>query len=147
MTEFSFIRPFNENDFLSLLFYLGFLTIKGSKSGLLELGVPNYVIQRLYFDFFIARLTEREEIPSRLQQLQNSILEMANEGNPHPFFQEIEQVLSHLSRRDYRNFDEKHIKAIIISLATQVETYFIKSEREYKEGYTDVLFLERPPLR
>ena len=147
VAEFSFNRPFNENDFLSLLFYLGFLTIKGSQSGLLELGVPNYVIQRLYFDFFIARLTEQEEIPSRLPQLQNSILEMANEGNPHPFFQEVEQVLNHLSQRDYRGFDEKYLKAIIISLATQVETYFITSERESKGGYTDLLFLERPPFK
>lgn len=147
VAEFSFKRPFDKNDFLSLLFYLGFLTIKGSEFGLLELGVPNYVIQQLYFDFFIAHLTEQEEIPSRLSQLQISIIEMARDGNPQLFFQEVEHVLKHLSRRDYRGLDEKHLKAIMIALATQVDTYFVKSEREYQNGYADIVFLERLPVR
>jgi len=144
--QFSFRREFTRNDFLSLLFYLGFLTIKGEKGSFLKLGIPNYVIQRLYFDFFIARLVQRQEVPSHIDHLQQSMLEMAFEGNPQPFFQLIEQVLEHLSRRDYQRFEEKHIKAIIMALATQVDTYFVKSEREYKGGYTDVLFLQRPPF-
>jgi len=158
--EFSFRRAFTRNDFLSLLFYLGFLTIKEEKGSLLNLGIPNYVIQKLYFDFFIpnyviqklyfdffiARLVQRQEIPSQINQLQQSMLEMAFEGNPQAFFQSIEQVLGHLSRRDYQQFEEKHIKTIIVALATQVNTYFTKSEREYKGGYTDVVFLQRPPF-
>ena len=146
VAEFSFHRPFTKNDFLSLLYYLGFLTIHSGKGGAVDLKVPNYVIQKLYFDFFIAQLTEQEEIPSNLDQIQQGILEMAYHGNPEPFFQLVEQVLSHLSRRDYLGFDEKHLKAIIIALATQSDTYFIKSEREHKGGYSDILFLERPPF-
>jgi len=142
----TFRRAFTRNDFLSLLFYLGFLTIKEEKGSLLNLGIPNYVIQKLYFDFFIARLVQRQEIPSQINQLQQSMLEMAFEGNPQAFFQSIEQVLGHLSRRDYQQFEEKHIKTIIVALATQVNTYFTKSEREYKGGYTDVVFLQRPPF-
>ena len=146
VTEFSLRKNFTKNDFLSLLFYLGFLTIQSAKGGSVTLKIPNYVIQRLYFDSFIAQLIEGEEMPSQFDQIQESMLEMAFQGNPEPFFQLIEKVLSHLSRRDYRGFDEKHIKAIIIALATQVETYFVKSEREHQSGYSDVLFLERPPF-
>lgn len=145
--EFSFARPFNENDFLSLLYYLGFLTIQPGQASIVDLKVPNYVIQKLYFDFFIARLIQQEEIPNRLSTLQNSMQEMAYEGNITPFFQEVERVLQHLSRRDYQKFEEKHVKAIIMTLATQVDTFFIRSEREYQGGYTDVVFLERPPFK
>ncbi|MEM6316079.1 MAG: AAA family ATPase [Bacteroidota bacterium] len=146
VAEFSLVKTFSKNDFISLLFYLGFLTIKNTESGFLQLGVPNYVIQRLYFDFFVAQLTEKEEMPTRLSQLQNSIVEMAMEGNPHPFFQEVEHVLQHLSRRDYQRFSEKYVKAIIMALALQVETFFVKSEREHASGYSDLLFLQRPPI-
>ena len=29
----------------------------------------------------------------------------------------------------------------------QYDTFFIRSEREYQGGYTDVVFLERPPFK
>ena len=144
--EFSFERAFTRNDFISLLYYLGFLTIERGNRRLLTLKVPNHVIQKLYFDFFITRLLQREELPAKLQLLQDSLQEMAYEGNPQPFFQVIEQVLQQLSRRDYQNFEEKHVKSIIMALAVQTDTFFIKSERESSGGYTDILFLEKPPF-
>ena len=49
VAEFSFERSFNENDFLSLLFYLGFLTIKNSPTSILEVKIPNYVVQKFIF--------------------------------------------------------------------------------------------------
>ena len=144
--EFSFERAFTRNDFISLLYYLGFLTIERGKRRLLSLKVPNHVIKKLYFDFFITRLLQRAELPAQLQLLQNSLQEMAYEGNPQPFFQVIEQVLQQLSRRDYQNFEEKHVKSIIMALAVQTDTFFINSERESTGGYTDILFLEKPPF-
>lgn len=147
VAQFSFERAFTKNDFISLLYYLGFLTIQKGNRRIPTLKVPNYVIQKLYFDFFVARLTQREELPSHLDMLQDSLLEMAYEGTPKPFFQVIERVLTHLSRRDYQNFEEKHIKAIIMALATQTDIFFLKSEREYRGGYTDILFLEQPPFK
>lgn len=146
VAEFSFEKTFNENDFLSLLYYLGFLSFDTSRSRIVDLKIPNYVIKKLYFDFFIARLTQLQEIPTRLKQLQYSMREMAYEGNPILFFQEIEHVLRHLSRKDYQNFEEKHVKTIIMSLAIQVDAFFVKSERGYQGGYTDILFLAQPSL-
>ena len=47
--EFSFERSFTKNDFLSLLYYLGFLTIEKGNRSILNLKVPNHVIQKLYY--------------------------------------------------------------------------------------------------
>lgn len=35
----------------------------------------------------------------------------------------------------------------MIALALQVKTYFVKSERESKEGYMDILFIKHQPFK
>ena len=122
------------------------LTIK-EFDGVLQLKIPNYVVEKLYLDYFISLIKERESIPSRLYEVELAIREMASKGNPKPFLQIIENVLQHLSRRDYQQFDEKYIKVIMIALALQVKTYFVKSERETKEGYIDILFIKHQAFK
>lgn len=56
--EFSFIRGFNQYDFLSLLFYMGLLTIKDAYRSSIRLKIPNDVIRQLYFKYF-AEVIER----------------------------------------------------------------------------------------
>ena len=52
--QFSLAKPFSQDDFRSLLYYLGFLTIKcPSNDPTTQLIVPNYVIEELYFDFLM----------------------------------------------------------------------------------------------
>ncbi|MFN2341709.1 MAG: hypothetical protein ABR547_10635, partial [Halanaerobium sp.] len=46
--EFNLEKNFNKKDFLSLLFYLGFLTISREESGLIYFKVPNYAIKEIY---------------------------------------------------------------------------------------------------
>lgn len=44
------------------------------------------------------------------------------------------------------NMDEKHIKAVILTLLYQSEAYFIHSEAEVNNRYPDILLLERSPF-
>lgn len=145
--EFSFERPFEQNDFLSLLYYLGYLTIKDSESGIALLTIPNYVIEKLYLDYFLSLVKEKEQLPSKIYQIELAMIEMASKGNPRPFLQAVEHVLKHLSRRDYQSFDEKYVKAIIMALALQVKTYFVRSEREATDGYMDIVFTKHQPFK
>lgn len=50
--QFSFERKFTQDDLVSLLFYMGIITIKQSQLDGLLFVAPNYVIKRLYFEFF-----------------------------------------------------------------------------------------------
>ncbi|MCI5143699.1 MAG: AAA family ATPase, partial [Candidatus Electrothrix sp. ATG1] len=43
-------RGFDRNDFISLIFYMGFITIRGAALEETEFAIPNHVIQRLYFE-------------------------------------------------------------------------------------------------
>ena len=62
--EFSFGRIFEENDFISLLYYLGYLTIKDDIGGIAQLQIPNYVIEKLYLDYFLSLVKEQSALPS-----------------------------------------------------------------------------------
>ncbi|MCI5142531.1 MAG: hypothetical protein D3909_12595 [Candidatus Electrothrix sp. ATG1] len=42
--------------------------------------------------------------------------------------------------------NEKHIKAVILTLLNQSEVYFIRSEAEINNRYPDILLLERKPI-
>jgi Predicted AAA-ATPase len=51
--QYSFIRGFTQSDLVSLLFYMGFLTIKNEHLNRYSFTFPNYVIKKLYADFFL----------------------------------------------------------------------------------------------
>jgi Predicted AAA-ATPase len=51
--QYSFKRGFTQDDLVSLLFYMGFLTIRGFHLGTYNFSFPNYVIKKLYADFFL----------------------------------------------------------------------------------------------
>jgi len=58
---FNFEKPFDEYDIISLLFYMGWLTIQEAEEGegYYIFKVPNRVIQELYFDYFVV-ISEEE---------------------------------------------------------------------------------------
>lgn len=56
--QFSLEKDFEEDDFLSMLFYLGFLTIDEEEFAEIKFKVPNNVIKGLYFDYFQKNLKE-----------------------------------------------------------------------------------------
>ena len=144
--QFSFEKPFTRDDFISLLYYLGHLTLAPSLPGFPEFKVPNFVIKKLFLDYFFHLLEQRDKVPIDTRQLRNAMVELAIHGSPKLFFGYVADILRHLSNRDYRNFTEKHLKVIIIATALQSDIYYVKSERETNGGYTDIQFLQRPPF-
>lgn len=50
--QFSFEKIFTRDDFISLLFYMGIVTIKAAQLDGYRFEAPNAVIKQLYYDFF-----------------------------------------------------------------------------------------------
>ncbi|CAK8713641.1 AAA-ATPase-like domain-containing protein [Candidatus Electrothrix laxa] len=140
-------RGFDRNDFISLIFSLGFITIRGAALEETEFATPNHVIQRLYFEYFKVEAEQRSQISINSGRLKEAVRELALKGDIKALAAEIEQVLALLSNRDFMNMDEKHIKAIILTLLYQSKAYYIKSEAEINRRYPDILLLERNPIR
>ena len=139
--QYSFSRDFTQDDLASLLFYMGFLTIKSEHLGAYTFSFPNYVIKKLYADFFLNSILSKTPLPIDNRAVNAAIREMAETGNPATFFEQVKLVLNYFSTRDAAHFNENTLKAIIISLLHQQKFYYIHSEYETNWAYMDV-FLE-----
>lgn len=139
-------KNFEQNDFIALLLYMGFVTITGTLLNRLRYGIPNYVIQKLYYDYFREEIEQRAKISISKDAIENAVAELALHNNIKPLTEEIGRVLALFSNRDFMNMDEKHIKAVILTLLYQSEVYFIRSEAEVNNRYPDILLLERSPV-
>jgi Predicted AAA-ATPase/PD-(D/E)XK nuclease superfamily len=140
-SQYSFERGFTESDLVSLLFFMGFLTIKSENLGRYTFSFPNYVIKKLYADYFFNSILERNKLPIDNSPVNNAIIEMAQTGNPQAFFNQVALVIKYFSTRDAAHFNENTLKAIIMSLLHQQSFYYIHSEYETDWTYMDV-FLE-----
>jgi tRNA(Ser,Leu) C12 N-acetylase TAN1 len=140
-TIFSFERDFTEQDFVSLLYYNGLLTIKGEEDFDLYLQIPNYVIKEVYWEFFASVLKKEIEINIKVNEIRLAIKSLANSNDPKPLINIVESILVEISNRDYVKFDEKYIKMLIIVYASLSKRYKIESEREVNLNYPDILLL------
>ena len=103
---------------------------------------PNYVIERLYADYFVSILQEKANLPFNSEPVNQAILALAQHGNPQPFFDQVSFVLKGLlSNRDAVRFHEGALKGIFVSLLHQQQFYYIHSEYESSRQYVDI-FLE-----
>ena len=139
--QYSFTRGFTQSDLVSLLFYMGFLTIKSESLSRYTFTFPNYVIKKLYADYFFNSILNKAQLPFDNTPVNEAIEEMAQTGNPTKFFEQVKLVIQYFSTRDSAHFSENTLKAIIISLLHQQKFYYIHSEYETNWTYMDV-FLE-----
>ena len=64
---FNFEKVFEEEDIVSLLFYMGWLTIEDTEEGQYIFKIPNRVIQELYYDYFVVIKEARQQLNGYLQ--------------------------------------------------------------------------------
>ncbi|MEN9610567.1 MAG: hypothetical protein RLZZ628_1381 [Bacteroidota bacterium] len=136
--QYSFKRGFTQSDLVSLLFYMGFLTIKGEHLNRYTFTFPNYVIKKLYADYFYSSILEKASLPFDNKPVNDAIEVMADTGDPKTFFEQVKLVIKYFSTRDAAHFNENTLKAVIISLLHQQRFYYIHSEYETDWTYMDV---------
>ncbi len=144
--QFSFERGFTDNDFKSLLFYLGYLTIKGEFGAEWQMKIPNQVIRNLYWDYFATLTIEMTDLAVRTDDVNAALRELMHRNDPMPLVRLVEKVLASLSNRDDMGLDEKHVKAILASYLSLSNSYLMRSEFETDRKYVDILLLKRPPF-
>ncbi|MDR2168793.1 MAG: ATP-binding protein, partial [Planctomycetaceae bacterium] len=146
LEKFSIDNLVDDDYFVSLLFYMGLLTINGLCDGKTQLTIPNYSIQRIYWEqvrFLISENSKLIRIDTSL--LEKSIKSIAINGNINNFISYISKnVLSKISNYDLQNFDEKYIKAILLTYLILDDNYIPISESEVDSGRVDI-FLQRNP--
>ena len=141
--QFSLEKTFTKDDFKSLLFYLGMLTIESSEYGLITLKVPNYAIKGLYFEYFQKVINEAMDYELEVSKITQAIGLIASRGDNTEIIKVVERTLNKLSNRDYIGFDEKYVKLIFLSYLFLSKIYLVKSEYEVENGYIDIALLKQ----
>ena len=148
MTEFfNLERAFYENDLISLLYYMGWITIKNYEEGLYIFQMPNQVIKELYYNYFVDIIEQETGLNRTVERIESALSELGRNNNPHPFLDLIKVLLEQdLSFRDAQGFDEKHLKMLLIPYLSLSASHYVQSEPEWQNGYPDILFLKRPNI-
>jgi len=134
--DFSALDLEREENFKSLLFYLGLSTIK-ERTFQLELHIPNETIKRIDIEF-LDRSLELEDIfkldSNRYQRL---LRDFALEGDTEVFSFLAKEIERNSGIRDYI-YKEQHIKSMYLSYLSMAPYYIAKSEKELQKGFADI---------
>jgi hypothetical protein len=138
--RFSIEQLHNPQCFTSLLFYLGLLTIDNNDNGLSYLKIPNYSVHTLYWEYITQVIYhENKSLEIDVSKLSLASLSLAREGDAAPFINYImDNIVSRLSVRDLRKFDEKYLKIIILNNLFYTSFFTPVSEFELSGGYSDI---------
>jgi len=129
--------------FVSLLFYMGLLTIDASAP--LRMKIPNYTIRTVYWGYLEEQTLEMNQLILDEERQPESMLALAYGGDPKPFLDYVTgEIFSKLSNRDLIQFDEKYLKILLLSRLFQSHLFIPVSEAEVSTGYMDI-YLERGP--
>ena len=134
---------FGEKELVSMLFYLGYLTIVGEEFATPELKIPNKVMKEMYSDYFMKILSKETGIQVESSKYVEIVREIATEGKIDKIVELMHKYLENLSNRDYVKFDEKYVKLIFYCIAMNLNIFRLKSEMEVQRRYPDILLIPK----
>ena len=134
---------FTETDMISMLYYLGYLTISGELIGMPELTIPNKVMKEIYADYFMQLVSQMAEFRMNSDTNQEILIQLAKYGRIDKIVEVLRIYLNNLSNRDMIKFDEKYIKLVFYCIAMNINSYSTKSEMEVNRNYPDILLVPR----
>ena len=141
--KFNPAMEFTERELVSMLYYLGYLTIAGEKLGRAELKIPNKVMKEIYSEYFMKILNKETQMEIKEDEYNEILKETALEGRIDKIVEILQKYLKNLSNRDYQRFDEKYVKLIFYCIAMNLKIFTVKSELEIEREYPDIVLIPR----
>lgn len=128
------IKPDN---FKSLLYYFGLLSIKGVSKGRTLLGVPNLTVREQIYSYLIEAYSRAGWFNLELDRLGELVANMAYDGDWKPVFVYFSSELERQSA--IREFieGEAHVKGFLLAYLGLTRAYIIQPEYEAAKGYAD----------
>ncbi len=140
--KFNPAMEFTETDLVSMLYYLGYLTIEDEEVGYPKLNIPNKVMKEIYSEYFLEILKRNINIDIS-ENYTEIAREIALEGKIDKIVEMLGKYLKNLSNRDYQRFDEKYVKLIFFCIAMNLKIFRLKSEMEVQRKYPDILLIPK----
>ncbi|MCU0288106.1 MAG: ATP-binding protein, partial [Acidobacteria bacterium] len=127
------------DNFKSLLFYFGLLTIKGLEKDKVRLEIPNETIKRLYYDCIRKAYRETGVFTLDLSKYSELMTNLGYDGEWEPLFNYICGLLREsMSLRDLIT-GEKSIQAFLNVYLGLSNLFIIHTEKELNKGYADIV--------
>ncbi len=129
----------DEEKFVSLLFYLGLVTINGvSPTNDYTFIIPNKLIRRLLWEYMQKAMVDAFALKISNNFLKQAFEKMAKTGEWKPAFQYIvDKFYEAVSVRDF-TFHEEGLKTFLLAWLNLTNLYDVVSEKEKNKGYADI---------
>jgi len=136
---FSLKEMTEPNNFISLLFYFGLLTIAGRERNLYRLTIPNETVKRLYYDYIDSAYKETGVFSLDWEKYGTLISDMAYDGKWRPLVEFITGRMKEcLALRDLMT-GEKAVQMFLNVYLGLSDLFIVHSEKEMNKGYADLV--------
>ena len=127
----------DNNNFVSLLYYFGLVTIGGTCMGDTKFIIPNEVVREQIFTYLLEAYKEND-LSLESYDIRKKEQLMAYCGDFKPFFQFIaDSIYTYASQRD-RQKGEAFVHGYTLALTSQCSFYRPISELDNQNGYADI---------
>ena len=129
----------NPKMFVSLLFYYGMLTIKGTRGSRLILGIPNNNVRKQYYEYLLEQYEEKASLDTN--QLEDYFYDMAYDGKWHDALQFLADSYAKVSSVRDGIEAERNIQGFFMAYLNLNAYYMTAPELELNHGYCDFFLL------
>ena len=134
---FELDKHFNTNDFISMLFYNGYLTIKDVGMRL-KFRIPNYVSERLYADYMLQLVDIKDKYKPDTSKLEEAVQKFGEDGDIEYLVKYVQEFLMYCSVRDKENITEKELKHVFQMMLALTAQYYVYGEYPAGQGFADI---------
>ncbi|MGN0216808.1 MAG: AAA family ATPase [Prevotella sp.] len=127
------------DNFISLLFYYGMLTIRGTLGAALKLGIPNNNVRIQYYNYLMQAFQEIH--PTGLNSLTVPFYQAAMRGDWHPMMDYILKAYHDTTAVRQLIEGERNLQGFMNAYLTLTSYYLVAPEMEFSHGYCDFFLL------
>ena len=138
-TSFPAERITDIDNFRSLLYYYGLLTMCGTRGDLIKMSIPNNCVREQYFGFLRDYYQKYSSID--LHYLNVMLTNMAYDGCWKPFFESVAQAYRENSAVRDAMEGERNLQGFLKAYLALASYYLVEPELEMNYGYCDFFLL------
>ena len=138
-TSFPAERIFDNENFISLLYYYGMLTITGTELDKLILGIPNNNVRIQYYEYLLNEYRPLSRIDT--QDLDRAFHTMALRGDIRPALTLIAEAYRQVSSVRSSIEGERNLQGFLAAYLSLTPLYLIAPEVELNHGYCDLFLM------
>ena len=136
-TSFPAEKMTDTENFKSLLFYFGLLSIQGVYRGTPVLGIPNLTVREQLYTYLVEAYSKASIFNVDISHFSSLVMEMAYDGKWESVFRFFARELERQSAiREFID-GEAHVKGFLLAYLGLTQGYVLFPEHESSKGYAD----------